>query len=111
MTDLTITTRSTPHGHALTIRGTLDVTTSPTLRQTCEDLTYTAGQELVLDLTDLEFCDSSGISTFINARNHAASFGATFALAAVPTRVTKMLTTIGLGDFFPRYDTVDQANL
>ncbi|MFL6122185.1 STAS domain-containing protein [Actinophytocola sp.] len=111
MTDLTITTRTAPHGHVLTVRGALDVNTSPRLRQVYEDLTYTAGHELVLDLTDLEFCDSSGISTFINARDHAASFGATFALAAVPARTTKMIATIGLGEFFTRYDTVDQANL
>jgi anti-sigma B factor antagonist len=109
MTNLTVATHTTTRGHILTIRGSLDMTSSPTLRQSCEQLTYVPGQEVVLDLAGLVFCDSSGISTFIAARNHAATFGATLALAAPPARVTKMFATIGLSEFFVLYDTVDQA--
>ncbi|MBB5896028.1 STAS domain-containing protein [Kutzneria kofuensis] len=107
MTNLTITARSGPAGHVLSLQGDLDMATAPALRQACEDLTYTAGQELVLDLSRLGFCDSSGVSAFIVACRHVESFGAGFALAAAPRSLTRVLAMIGLSDFFTQYDTVD----
>jgi anti-sigma B factor antagonist len=100
MTPLTITARRTPHGHVLVVRGALDAMTAASLRHECEQLAHTAGEELVLDLSGLEFCDSSGIAAFIAARNQATSADATFALVAPPPHVRRMIETIGLGQFF-----------
>ncbi|PPK65087.1 STAS domain-containing protein [Actinokineospora auranticolor] len=110
MTDLTITTSTTARAHIITISGALDMTTAPKLRQACEALPRGAARELVLDLAGLDFCDSSGISTFITAHHHATALGATFALTAVPPHITRMLAITGLADYFTLHDTAGQAD-
>ncbi|MFD7779287.1 STAS domain-containing protein [Streptomyces sp. NPDC059753] len=45
-------------------------------------LTGSAGQRLVLDLTGLDECDSSGISALLSARSLAIDQGGGIALAA-----------------------------
>ncbi|GAA1933434.1 STAS domain-containing protein [Streptomyces durmitorensis] len=75
MTPLTITSRDAATGPVLEITGDLDYTTELELRQALHKLTLDAGQLLVLDLSGLEFCDSSGISVFLAARNLAIEGG------------------------------------
>jgi anti-anti-sigma regulatory factor len=38
-----------------------------------QDIILTAGQQLIIDLAGLTFCDSSGIATLITAYNKAAA--------------------------------------
>lgn len=107
MSGLAITTRSSPRRHILSLHGDLDMATAPELREACQGLTFTAGQELVLDLSDLGFCDSSGVSTFVVSSRLVESLGATFAIAAPPMQLTRVFAMIGLSDFFTLYDSVD----
>lgn len=51
---------------------------------------------LVLDLAGLEFCDSSGITALLAARQHAHAAGAEIALSAVPANTMRILTIVGL---------------
>nr|WP_275432096.1 MULTISPECIES: STAS domain-containing protein [unclassified Streptomyces] len=55
---------------------------------------------LVLDLARMEFCDSSGISALIAARNHVRAAHADIALAAVPAHTLRVLRIIGLDQVF-----------
>lgn len=59
------------------------------------------GQDLVLDLAGMEFCDSSGITALIAARNHAHAARAGIALAAVPAHTLRVLRMVGLDQIFP----------
>jgi anti-anti-sigma factor len=109
MTDLKITTRATAAGYVVGLHGDLDLVSAPTLRQACEQLTFTAGQELLIDLTGLLFCDSTGVSTFIIANNHATSYGASLALACAPRNIANILTITGLNQIFTVYDNLELA--
>jgi anti-anti-sigma factor len=109
MTELTITTRTTGSGHVLVLRGELDVSSAPALRQAGQALTYAAGQELVLDLSELTYCDSSGISAFIALRRHTDTCGAGFALASPSPSICRTLAVIGLSDFFTYHDAADHG--
>ncbi|WIY00613.1 STAS domain-containing protein [Amycolatopsis mongoliensis] len=102
-------TASAGTGPILTVRGELDVATAPQLRTRIGELTLEAGQLLVVDLEGVTFCDSSGISTLIAARNVAEAAEAKVALVAVPTRLTRTLALTGLADFFPTYPTAGDA--
>ncbi|MGW6275481.1 STAS domain-containing protein [Streptomyces sp. NPDC055060] len=62
-----------------------------------------AGQLLVLDLAGLEFCDSSGISALLTARNLAIERDGTIALAAVPANTARILRIVGLDRVFSIY--------
>lgn len=96
-------------GPILTVRGELDVATSPRLRAEVSRLVLDAGQLLVVDLAEVTFCDSSGISALIAARNAAEEARAGVALVAVPSRITRTLTLTGLADFFPTYASAEDA--
>ncbi|MFH8883471.1 STAS domain-containing protein [Streptomyces californicus] len=100
MRPLTLTTRVTVTGPVLRISGDLDYETAPELREAVDGLTLGAGQTMVLDLADLGFCDSSGISALISARNLAMERGGGVALAAVPPNTLRILSIVGLDQVF-----------
>ncbi|WP_406192229.1 STAS domain-containing protein [Kitasatospora sp. NBC_01560] len=103
MTSLTITSRDAVTGPVLQIAGDLDHETAPELRKAVDGLTLTEGQLLVLDLAALDFCDSSGITVLLAARNLASEQGATIALAAVPANTARVLGIVGLDRVFTIY--------
>ncbi|MET9434986.1 STAS domain-containing protein [Streptomyces sp. NPDC006551] len=109
MTMLDIITRSTPAGPVLTLRGTLDYESAPRLRDQVRAADLTPGSLLVLDLAALDFCDSSGINTFLTARNTATAAGASIALAAVPPPVARVIGIVGLDQIFAIHPDSDSA--
>ncbi|MEU1086637.1 STAS domain-containing protein [Streptomyces sp. NPDC005576] len=100
MSLLTITTRDAATGPVLGIIGDLDYATAPELRDALEGLSLAAGQQLVLDLAGLEFCDSSGISALLSARILAVEQGARIALVEVPANTARILGILGLDQVF-----------
>ncbi|WP_433888481.1 STAS domain-containing protein [Streptomyces sp. CA-111067] len=67
------------------------------------------GRQLLVDLGGLTFCDSSGITVLIAARNVALAARSTIALAAVPNRVKRMFSIAGLDQVFSTHPTVEAA--
>jgi anti-sigma B factor antagonist len=104
-----VTTRTAAAGAVVTVAGELDVATAPRLRAGVAALVLAPGQRLVVDLAGVTFCDSSGISALIAARNVAEAAGAAVALAAVPARLSRTFGLIGLADFFPTYPSAEAA--
>lgn len=52
----------------LRVGGELDLITSPALRQRVHDVVAEGHHDLVLDLSEVFFCDSSGVGVLIAAR-------------------------------------------
>ncbi|MER8199278.1 STAS domain-containing protein [Streptomyces microflavus] len=100
MSALTIITRTTARGPVLEIIGDLDYATAPKLRKAVEGLTLAAGQLLLLDLAELGYCDSSGISALLSARSLANERSGDIALAAVPANTLRILGIVGLDQVF-----------
>ncbi|SFR27966.1 anti-anti-sigma factor [Lentzea waywayandensis] len=109
MTEFTVVTRDTPAGPVLELTGDLDAVTAPLALQAVEALTPRAGQQVVVELTGLRFCDSSGISTLIAVHNLAHAADAGIALAGVPRHLTRTLALVGLDGFFVTHLTAAQA--
>lgn len=109
MTQLAIRTRTTAAGPVVELMGELDHGSCPQFREVLPGLSLRPGQRLVIDLTGITLCDSSGISVLIAARNHALAARAAIALAAVPGRVSRILTLVGLSQIFPTYPTARAA--
>ncbi|MER5427565.1 STAS domain-containing protein [Streptomyces sp. NPDC002588] len=106
---LTLHTRATPAGVVIELVGDLDHDTVGDFRAALPGLGLRAGQQLVLDLGGLTFCDSSGITVLIAARNHALAADAGIALAAVPDRVSRVFRIVGLDQVFPTHPTARDA--
>ena len=108
-TPFSVAARTIGAGAVVTVEGELDVATAPRLRAGVAALVLGPGQLLVVDLAGVTFCDSSGISALIAARNVAEAAGAGVALAAVPARLSRTFELIGLADFFPAYPSAEDA--
>ncbi|MFG2596190.1 STAS domain-containing protein [Streptomyces sp. NPDC048462] len=109
MTQLSTTSRTTPAGPVVTLSGELDHHSAPQVRAMLPGLDIGPGQQLVVDLGGLTFCDSSGITVLIAARNQALARNAGIVLAAVPERVRRIFTIVGLDQVFPTHPTVQAA--
>ncbi|MDH6589407.1 anti-sigma B factor antagonist [Streptomyces sp. SAI-133] len=100
MSPLKITTRDTATGPVLEMAGELDYANISELRSVLASLSLRKGQCLVLDMSGLEFCDSSGITALIAARGNAQAVEADVALAAVPPNTLRVLRIVGLDQIF-----------
>lgn len=101
MTALSTSVRQTGEGPVVAVDGDLDHATAGDLRATVAALPLSAGQQLVLDLTELRFCDSSGLAVFLAARGRAEATGASIALIGVPAHTARLLRLTGLEEVLP----------
>ncbi|WP_329029935.1 MULTISPECIES: STAS domain-containing protein [unclassified Streptomyces] len=106
---LTLNTRTTPAGPVVELSGELDHHTAPEVRAALPALRLQAGQQLVCDLGALTFCDSTGITVLIAARNHALAAKASIVFVAVPDRVSRIFHIVGLDQVFSTCPTAQDA--
>jgi len=109
----------TLHGDwtVLHMRGELDLVSSPVVRQSVHAAVAEGRHDVVLDLSEVEFCDSSGVGVLIAARRLMRSCGGRLRLilpargAAEGSHVNRVLYALGvrrLFDVYPdRYTAVD----
>jgi anti-sigma B factor antagonist len=90
------------------IGGELDIVTS---RQLDEQLMRARRNDrrVVLDLSAVEFMDTSSLAVIVGHWKRLESIGGTLALAGARYRYTKTLWITGLADRLPMYETVDEA--
>ncbi|GII60771.1 anti-sigma factor antagonist [Sphaerisporangium krabiense] len=107
---LTVTLQPhSPHVQVLVVAGDLDHHTTRRLRAVLDELTLAAGDALVIDLSALTFCDSTGISILIAAHQRAQQAGAALGLAAMDSDIAHIFQIMGLDRLFSFYDTTDKA--
>ncbi|MET7689143.1 STAS domain-containing protein [Streptomyces sp. NPDC005483] len=109
MSPLKITTRDAATGPVLELCGELDYANVAELHAALADLSLRPGQCLVLDMSGLEFCDSSGITALIAARGNAQDVQADVALAAVPPTMLRVLRIVGLDQIFTIHPDTESA--
>jgi anti-anti-sigma factor len=107
--ELTIHTRTSPAGPVLELGGELDNESASRVRDIIPELGVRPGQQLLVDLGGLTFCDSGGITLLITARNHALAARADIVLAAVPERIARVFRIVGLDQVFSTYPSVQEA--
>ncbi|MEW2465072.1 STAS domain-containing protein [Streptomyces sp. NPDC046994] len=99
--------RDTATGDVLHVSGELDLPNAAVLRNHVEQLALVHGHRLVIDLSGLTFCDSSGITTLFAARQHTQAAGADIVLADVPAHTLRNLGIIGLDQVFTFWTGAD----
>ena len=88
--------------------GDLDIVTS---RQLDDGLTQVrkAHKQIVLDLSAVEFMDTSSLAVIVGHWKSVEEAGGSLALAGARYQSTKSLWITGLADRIPLYQTVEQA--
>ncbi|CAK7287794.1 MULTISPECIES: STAS domain-containing protein [Streptomyces] len=99
----------------LHVRGELDLMTSPVLRQRVHDVVADGHHSLVVDLSDVFFCDSSGVGVLVAARRLIRSCQGRLRLI-LPDRgaddgshVNRVLGALGVRRLFDVHPDLDSA--
>ncbi|MBV8372650.1 MAG: STAS domain-containing protein [Candidatus Eremiobacteraeota bacterium] len=108
--ELSIDLKSENRGAALLfrLRGSLDLATAPTVRAALSDAQKTK-KDIVVDLSQLEFLDSTGLGALIGAHRRATEHGASLRLIVRDGPILRLLTITGLIRVLAVYPTVDDA--
>jgi anti-anti-sigma factor len=86
-------------GSTLRVRGELDISTADQLRREVGPY-LTTGSRLVLDLSQVTFCDSTGLAVLVGFHKRLAAAGGGLELYAPAQRVLHLLTITGLNRVF-----------
>jgi anti-sigma B factor antagonist len=99
--DLDVEIQAHP-GHALLVlHGELDLATKSQLHDVAmAQLSLSGLATLGLDLADISFLDSSGISVLVEFRNQAQERGIDMEIVSVSRPAARVLTIVGLADSF-----------
>ena len=112
MTDQTLTVTLDPRSAGSTVlrvAGELDHHTAPTLTEVLDAVPLGPDDGLVIDLTDLAYCDSTGISVLVIAFQRAQAADSPFGLAGLNHELTRVFQIVGLDKFLPFHATVAEA--
>ncbi|MEU7644632.1 STAS domain-containing protein [Streptomyces huasconensis] len=114
MTDVTHALHLTaryPHEHLIvvTVVGNIDLQTAPALRARTAEIMRQEPCHVVLDLAQVGFCDSSGLSALIGIWHAAQAAGGSLGLADVPDRLMRMLAVTGIDSFLTVHTTAADA--
>lgn len=93
----------------VTVTGDVDVTTAPRLRHVLQDLVAEVGRRVVVDLSEVGFFDSTGLSVLIAALQRTRVTGSSLALASAPRPIRRLLRTTGLDRLFTMHVSVEDA--
>src|SRR5919112_1285151 len=93
----------------LHLSGELDAETATQLHSTLADLLERPVPRIVVDLTDLKFCDSVGLSAFITSKQVISARGGWLSFAGANPFLTRLLETVGLSRYFVIFPDVDDA--
>ncbi len=82
------------------LAGELDMSTAPQLRDELVRVSTEGAQLVTVDLTDLAFIDSTGLSVLINALKHLRRQGGDMALRSPSPSTRRVLEITGLTEVF-----------
>lgn len=80
-------------------RGSIDLHSSDELRDALLALIDEGHREVVVDLTGVDFCDSSGLNVLVRTYKYARAKDARFTVTGAYGRVENVLRTTGLDRF------------
>jgi anti-anti-sigma factor len=93
----------------VTMRGNLDIDSATVLTAAIDQVLEQPVPMVVVDLSGIEFCDSTGLSAFVVGHNRAAASGGWLRLAGPSEFLSRLLDTVGLTDRLDVYPTVPAA--
>ncbi len=107
--DLSIHVRVSGGMHVFELIGSLDIATAPTVRAALLEASERGDHRLIVDLTKLEFLDSTGLGALIGGQRRAKEFDGDVRLVASEGQILRLLRITGLLNVFSVYPTLDAA--
>ena len=105
-----VTTQKLRRCDLVTARGRIDTATVKTLSQALAELKEAGHYKIVLNLRDVTYISSAGLSELIDTQNSCKRFNrGELVLAEVPQRVKEVLDLAGLTPLFKIFETEIEA--
>lgn len=93
----------------VTVTGELDHHTAPELTRTVRDLPFTAEQPTVIDLTELGYCDSTGMTVLVAAYQRAKAQDSGLVIAGLDSGLLRVFQIAGLDQLLTFASSVGDA--
>ncbi len=98
--DLTLETREADGKTVVAVGGEIDVYTAPKLRDKITELVGDGVYELVIDLSAVEFLDSTGLGVLVGGLKKVRAHDGTLTLVCNQDRLLKIFRITGLAKVF-----------
>ena len=82
----------------IAVRGELDLASSPALQEELDRVSASDAEMLIIDLRELDFMDSTGLSVLVRAHQRAEEQGRQLAVVKGPQQVQRLLSLTGVSD-------------
>ena len=107
--DLTLTESESPPFHVVEVSGEIDVYTAPALREKLTALVDAGHVDLVVNLTEVRFMDSTGLGLLVGVLKRVRGLDGRLQLVIDSERLLKVFRITALTQVFTIRETVDEA--
>jgi anti-sigma B factor antagonist len=107
--DLSITRADHGERTVVHLGGEIDVYTAPLVREKLDEQIHAGRTDLVVDLTDVTFLDSTGLGVLVGRLKLTRTRGGSLRLVGTADRVLKVFAITGLDKVFEIHDTLESA--
>jgi anti-anti-sigma factor len=94
-----VTRSSGAGGIVLALHGELDVAAAPQLEKLLDQVRQEGHLQVMVDLSELSFVDSAGVSVLIKAKKEAEEDGSQFLLRRPTAQVHRVFALVGMVDW------------
>ncbi|MEP6820945.1 MAG: STAS domain-containing protein [Chthoniobacterales bacterium] len=95
--------------NVLPLEGEIDLHVSPGIANSLKAMTQSKPENLVVDLAQVSYIDSSGLAVLIEAMQTVAGYGGKFSLAGLQENVRPIFEIARLDQVFRIFPDVDAA--
>lgn len=106
--NFSVETRNGQQAVVIGVSGELDLASSPALEQELERGAASQAKVVIVDLRNLEFMDSTGLSVIVRAHQRATENGQRFGVVKGPQQVQRLLSLTGVADRLNLADSPDE---
>jgi anti-sigma B factor antagonist len=107
--DLSVSTREQGGRTIVEVGGEIDVYSAPTLRDQLNSLVADGHYDLVVDMRNVDFLDSTGLGVLVGGLKRVRSHDGSLHLVCAQDRVLKVFRITGLTKVFAIHDSVEEA--
>jgi anti-sigma B factor antagonist len=107
--DLNLDHRRVDNKTVLEVAGEVDVYTAPKLREKLVELVNDGNHHIVVDMTQVDFLDSTGLGVLVGGLKRVLSHDGSLSLVCDQERILKIFRITGLTKVFPIYSNLDEA--
>ncbi|MEA2213081.1 MAG: anti-sigma factor antagonist [Solirubrobacteraceae bacterium] len=106
--DFRVEVRTEGRAAVVVVRGELDLATSPELEDQLRRIWDTGSEQLVIDLRELEFMDSTGLSVIVKAHQRLTDEGRRLTLVRGSQQVQRLLDLTGVSERLQLVNTPEE---